>query len=86
MPNQTNKKWEEEKIKEFRIFFVSIGGGTALNSKEEVIAQKEHIISFIRTLLKEQRDKILKEVEKCNQNGLMSKQTMVKKLHKFLDK
>ena len=56
-----------EREKDFDRFFLSIGGGTALNEQEEVIAQKENIKSHnhqtIKTILRSFIE-IVKEHEK----------------------
>lgn len=49
------------------MFFLSIGGGTALNSKEEVIVRRSKIEDFISTELTSLAKEMLGEVEKLDE-------------------
>ena len=51
----TSEEWDWET--EFKDFFVSIGGGTALNTREEVVSQKANILNWVKELLKKEKEK-----------------------------
>ena len=60
-----NMSLKKEEIKEkWGDYFVSIGGGTALNSEEEVVAQKECILNWWFVILKIKQEEIIEMVNK----------------------